>query len=157
MDRAGDDRMQLVLRPITAKNEMQDDHAAKTAPSDWIGHMMQRMLAEFQHGMQHPSTDADGNAQISVGWGGDIPFVSDIPLFGSVLVGLLLARMLGRRPFVPAPLNLLALHDAIFAAAVRHPTSAPARSSLTSSRSDSPRHSGSTLSREDPRSPVCKF
>lgn len=80
------------------------------------------MLAELQHGMRHPSTDADGNAQISVGWGGDIPFVSDIPLFGSVLVGLLLARMLGTRPFVPAPLNLPVLRVAIFAASVRHPT-----------------------------------
>ncbi|KAJ1491122.1 hypothetical protein T484DRAFT_3251150 [Baffinella frigidus] len=89
-----------------------------SVPSDWVGHMMKRMLAELQHGMRHPSTDADGNAQISVGWGGDIPFVSDIPLFGSVLVGLLLARMLGTRPFVPAPLNLPVLRVAIFAASV---------------------------------------
>lgn len=106
-------------------------------PSDLMGNMMKRLFAEVR------STDADGNAVISVGWGGDIPLFPPFVGLGSLVVGLLLARILGRRPFVPAPLNLLIVRVAIFAAAVRHPTSkTPARLWLRP-----------TLSSEDPPPP----
>ncbi|KAJ1493059.1 hypothetical protein T484DRAFT_1880013 [Baffinella frigidus] len=90
----------------------EEEQGGMPVPSDLMGNMMKRLFAEVR------STDADGNAVISVGWGGDIPLFPPFVGLGSLVVGLLLARILGRRPFVPAPLNLLIVRVAIFAAAV---------------------------------------
>ena len=103
----------------------EEEQGVTTAILGGLEHLLQsmkdRVLAEVR------SLDAAGNPQISVGWGGDIPVFPPFVIVCSVFVGLLLARILGRRPFVPAPLNHLVIRIAIFAITVRHPTSkAPA-------------------------------
>ena len=103
----------------------EEEQGVTTATLEGLDHLLQsmkdRVLAEAS------STDAAGNPQISVGWGGDIPVFPPFVMVCSVVVGLLLARILGRRPFVPVPLNLLVIRMVIFAITVRHPTSkAPA-------------------------------